>query len=60
MVLIDASTEGWNERGRFVLEPQSEQRSSKGKIWTHPTVANGRLYLRDQELIISYDIREKQ
>jgi outer membrane protein assembly factor BamB len=60
VVLVDASTEGWHERGRFVLEPQSEQRSSKGKIWTHPTVANGRLYLRDQELIISYDIRQTQ
>ncbi|HRX78022.1 MAG: PQQ-like beta-propeller repeat protein [Planctomycetaceae bacterium] len=58
VVLIDASSEGWKERGRFTLSPQSEQRSPKGKIWTHPTIANGRLYLRDQELIVSYDIRE--
>jgi outer membrane protein assembly factor BamB len=60
VVLIDASSEGWNERGRFTLDPQTEQRSPKGKIWTHPTIANGRLYLRDQEFVISYDIREKQ
>ena len=60
VVLIDASADGWQERGRFVLSPQSEQRNPKGKIWTHPTVANGRLYLRDQEFVISYDIREAQ
>ncbi len=60
VVLIDASSEGWNERGRFVLDPQSEQRSSRGKIWTHPTIANGRLYLRDQELVYCYDIRDTQ
>lgn len=60
VVLIDASTEGWTERGRFVIDPQTEQRNPKGKIWTHPTIANGRMYLRDQELVISYDIREAQ
>lgn len=60
VVLIDASANGWNERGRFALDPQSEQRNPNGRIWTHPTVANGRLYLRDQEFVISYDIREAQ
>lgn len=58
VVLIDASSERWTERGRFTLEPQSDQRNPNGKIWTHPTVANGRLYLRDQDILISYDIRE--
>ena len=58
VALIDASPEGWNERGRFTLSPQTEQRSPSGRIWTHPVVANGRLYLRDQELLMSYDIRK--
>ena len=26
-------------------------------IWTHPVVANGRLYLRDQELIFCYEVK---
>lgn len=60
VVLVDASASGWQERGRFVLDPQTERRNPKGKIWTHPTIANGRMYLRDQELIISYDIRDAQ
>ena len=28
-------------------------------IWTHPVVANGRLYLRDQELIFCYEVSAK-
>ncbi len=60
VALVDASPEGWKERGRFVLSPQSEQRSPKGRIWTHPTVSNGRLYVRDQELLFSFDIRDGQ
>lgn len=55
-VLIDASSEGWLERGRFTIDPQTEQRATKGKIWTHPVIANGKLYLRDQEIICCYDI----
>jgi hypothetical protein len=28
-------------------------------VWTHPVVANGRLYLRDQQLLFSYDVSGK-
>ncbi len=59
VVLVEATAEGWNEKGRFVLEPQTEQRAEKGKIWTHPIISNGKLYLRDQELIHCYDISAK-
>ena len=57
VVLADASPNGWNELGRFVLSPQSTIRSSRGKIWTHPVVCNGKLYLRDQEFVYCYDIQ---
>ena len=56
-VLAEVSAEGWKERGRFTLDPQTQQRSPQGKVWTHPVIANGRLYLRDQEIIICYDIK---
>jgi outer membrane protein assembly factor BamB len=29
-----------------------------GSIWTHPVVANGCLYLRDQDLIFCYNVRD--
>ncbi len=56
VVLIDATPAGWQERGRFTLQPQSEQRKPDGAIWVHPTIANGRLYLRDQEIIYCFDV----
>lgn len=57
VALIDASPDGWKEHGRFTLTPQTTQRNPKGKVWTHPVVANGRLYLRDQELLYSFDVK---
>ncbi|HTG46003.1 MAG TPA: PQQ-binding-like beta-propeller repeat protein, partial [Verrucomicrobiae bacterium] len=56
VVLIEPSTTGWKEHGRFKLQAQSSQRSSSGKVWTHPVIANGKLYLRDQELLSCYDV----
>jgi outer membrane protein assembly factor BamB len=59
VVLIDAAADGWHEHGRFKLDPQTAQRSPKGKVWTHPVVANGRLFLRDQELLFCFDVAAK-
>ena len=60
VALIDASPEGWKEHGRFTLDPQTEFRKPSGRIWTHPVIANGRLYLRDQDLIYCYDVKEER
>ena len=57
VVLIEASPKGWNEHGRFTLEPQTKIRSPQGRIWTHPVISNGKLYLRDQDLIYCYDVK---
>jgi len=57
VVLIDASPDGWKEESRFKLDPQSTIRSPAGHIWTHPVISNGRLYLRDQDLIFSYAVK---
>ena len=57
IVLIEASTKGWNEKGRFTLSPQTKLRKPDGRIWVHPVIWDGKLYLRDQELIHCYDIK---
>ena len=57
VLLIEADESGWQERGRFTLEPQTERRKPQGRIWVHPVIANGKLYLRDQEIICCYDIK---
>ncbi|MEO1087676.1 MAG: PQQ-binding-like beta-propeller repeat protein, partial [Acidobacteriota bacterium] len=52
MVLIEATPEGYKERGSFMI-PGAEQYS-----WSQPVIANGTLYLREQDQILAYDIRK--
>jgi outer membrane protein assembly factor BamB len=51
--LIEATPTGYSEKGRFRIQ--------QGNLptWTHPVVAGGRLYLRDQDTIYVYDVRTK-
>jgi outer membrane protein assembly factor BamB len=51
--LVEATPEGYKEKGRFQLPQDSLP------TWTHPVVAGGRLYLRDQDTIYAFDVREK-
>lgn len=57
-VLAEASPAGWKEHGRFTLSPLSNLRKDRGRIWTQPVVSNGRLYLRDQDLLYSFDVSD--
>lgn len=64
VVLLDADPKQWQEAGRFDLPeksktPETRPTSRNSKIWTIPVIANGRLYLRDQELLFCYDLRAK-
>ena len=60
VALISPSTEGWEEQGRFTLDPQTELRKPRGMVWVHPVILNGRLYLRDQDLVYCYDVSTKK
>jgi outer membrane protein assembly factor BamB len=57
VALVEPGTGGWTEKGRLKLPRESKTRKPSGGLWTHPVVADGRLYLRDQELIFCYDVR---
>jgi len=52
MVLIEASPAGWKEHGRF----EQPDRSDK-KAWPYPVIAHGRLYLRDMDTLLCYDVK---
>lgn len=52
--LVEASPTGYHEKGRFSIKQESLP------TWTHPVIAGGRLYLRDQDTIYAYDVREKK
>jgi len=51
--LVEATPTGYVEKGRFRIE------AGDLETWTHPVVAGGRLYLRDQDTIYAYDVRQK-
>jgi outer membrane protein assembly factor BamB len=59
VALAELSTTGWKETGRFKIPQTSKSRKPSGKIWTPPVVANGQLFLRDQELIFCFDVKAK-
>ena len=54
VALIDASAEGYTERGRFNPPDRSDKNS-----WPHPVISGGRLYLRDQDVLLCYDVKAK-
>jgi outer membrane protein assembly factor BamB len=52
VVLVEATPKAYVEKGRFNQPDRSKQRS-----WPHPVVANEKLYLRDQDVLLCYDVR---
>jgi outer membrane protein assembly factor BamB len=57
VVLLEPDAKTWKQTGRFQIPEKTKERPRGSNIWTHPVVANGRLYLRDHELIFCYDVR---
>ena len=54
MVLIEADPKGYSEKGRF-----EQPDRAKEMAWPHPVIAAGRLYLRDQNGLLCYDLLSK-
>ena len=54
VALLEATPEGLKEHGRF-----NQPDRSKHKAWPHPVVSNGKLYLRDQDLLLAYEVSAK-
>jgi outer membrane protein assembly factor BamB len=51
--LAEATPEAYREKGRFEIP-------DKGlPSWAHPVVSDGRLYVRNQDTLLVYDIRER-
>ena len=56
--LAEASPDGYEELGRFTLPKETKLREgTQGKVWAHPVVIGGKMYLRDQDLIFCYDVK---
>lgn len=51
--LAEASPEGYKEKGRFSIADQG------WPSWAHPVVSGGKLYIRNQGVLASYDVKAK-
>ena len=54
VVLIEASPAGFKEHGRFEQPGRSDK-----KAWPYPVIAAGKLYLRDMDTLLCYDLKAK-
>jgi outer membrane protein assembly factor BamB len=54
VLLIEPNPKQYTERGRFEQPDRTEQ-----PAWAHPAIANGKLYLRDQDALFCYDVKAK-
>jgi outer membrane protein assembly factor BamB len=55
VMLVEATPDKWTPKGQFKLPGEgSKLRKERGGFWTHPVIAHGKLYLRDQELLYCY------
>ena len=51
--LVEATPAGYREKGRFSIADQG------WPSWAHPVVSGGRLYVRNQGTLTSYDVRAR-
>ncbi len=56
--LVEPSKEKWMPRGQLSLPEQTKIERQQGKIWAHPVIAEGKLFLRDLDLIYAFDIKK--
>jgi outer membrane protein assembly factor BamB len=54
ILLIEANPKQYVEHGRFEQPDRREQ-----PAWAHPVIPNGKLYVRDQDLLFCYDVKAK-
>ena len=54
VALVEANPEKYVEKGRFDQPDRSGQ-----SAWPHPVVSGGKLYLRDWDILLCYDVKAK-
>ena len=54
MLLIEPSPKQYIEHGRF-----EQPDRSRAPAWPYPVIANGKLYIRDQDVLLCYDVKAK-
>jgi outer membrane protein assembly factor BamB len=54
VLLVEATPEAYREHGSFRIE------GVENPSWPHPVIEGGRLYLREQDRLLAYDVRARR
>ncbi len=52
IALVEATPAGYKEKGRFDQPDRSDRKS-----WPHPVISKGRMYIRDQDVLLCYSLK---
>ncbi len=55
VALVEATPDGYREKGRFTPPDQPDR--GRSKAWTYPVICDRRLYIRDMNSLWCYDIQ---
>lgn len=56
ILLIEATPQAYRELGRFTPPTPPTRINGMEKSWAYPVIANGKLYIRDTQMLWCYDI----
>ena len=58
VALIEASPEAYTELGRFMPPNRPAPANQMEKSWAYPVIADGKLYIRDKNMLWCYDVKD--
>ncbi|MDR0794899.1 MAG: PQQ-like beta-propeller repeat protein [Tannerella sp.] len=57
ITVISASPDGWKVFGKLEIPERSKIQTQDHMVWTHLVVANGKLYLKDHDLLFCFNLK---
>jgi outer membrane protein assembly factor BamB len=57
VALVEATPDGYHEKGRFAPVDQPQKANGMEKAWAYPVAVNGRLYIRDHNSLWCYNVK---
>ena len=55
--LVDPKSDEWSVKGELTIPAKSSLNRGQGQVWSHPIIAEGKLFLRDLDLIYVYSLK---
>ena len=57
VALVEASPDGYREKGRFTPPDAPKRSAQMEKAWAYPVIAGGRLYVREHNMLWCYQVK---